>query len=151
MCVTVMLLFTVAHSKRSCDYSVIISTYKALILVELQTLNLTGSFDITKEKNHCPEKVQPEKVRCILRYIYRMTQIFNCLSDSRMQQRSDRMTEVVKQMQRLLTQDCLKPQKLGKKAACKPVKKRRGRQRQRRKQMRMIINSWQRLLSITAY
>lgn len=38
VCVTVMLLLAAAHSKRTCDYSAIISTYRALILVELQNL-----------------------------------------------------------------------------------------------------------------
>lgn len=38
VCVAVMLLLAVAHGKRACDYSVIISTYRAVTLVELQNL-----------------------------------------------------------------------------------------------------------------
>lgn len=38
VCVAVMLLLAVAHGKRACDYSEIISTYRAVILVELQNL-----------------------------------------------------------------------------------------------------------------
>lgn len=107
MCVTVMLLLTAAHSKRACDYTAIISTYRALILVELQSLNLTGALDISKEKDHCPS----EKVHRILRYIYSMTQIFSCLSE-RQRQHADHMTKVVGQMEQLITRNCRKPERL---------------------------------------
>ncbi|KAL1249677.1 hypothetical protein QQF64_020682 [Cirrhinus molitorella] len=150
VCVTVMLLLAVAHSKRACDYSAIISTYRALILVELQNLNLTGTFDISKEKDHCPS----EKVHRILRYIYNMTQIFSCLSESQRHQHADRMTKVVGQMEQLITRNCRKPERMAnrrRKASCKPGKKRKGRQRRRMKMMGMLTNCWQRLLSVTAY
>ncbi|KAF4096938.1 uncharacterized protein C20orf204-like [Onychostoma macrolepis] len=150
VCVTVMLLLAAAHSKRACDYSAIISTYRALILVELQNLNLTGSFDLSKEKDHCPS----EKVHRILRYIYNMTHIFSCLSERQRLPHADRMTKVVEQMELLIMRNCRKPERLAsrrKKASCKPGKKRKGRQQRRMKMMGMLINCWQRLLSVTAY
>lgn len=143
VCVTVMLLLAVAHSKRACDYSMIISTYRALILVELQNLNLTGPFDISKETDHCPS----EKVHRILRYIYGMTQIFSCLNEGR----ADSMTKVVCQMAELIRQNCRKPKSLGKGyKKSKSVKRRKGRQRRKRKMMGMLINCWQKLLSVSA-
>ncbi|ROL48509.1 hypothetical protein DPX16_12125 [Anabarilius grahami] len=92
--VAVMLLLAVAHGKRACDYSEIISTYRAVILVELQNL-----------------------VHRILRDIYNMTQIFRCLSESKRHQR-DRadgggdMTKVVGQMAQLIQKNCCKPESL---------------------------------------
>ncbi|KAI7794686.1 hypothetical protein IRJ41_021654, partial [Triplophysa rosa] len=146
VCVTVMLLLAVADSKRACDYSMIISTYRALILVELQKLNLTGPFDISKETDHCPS----EKVHRILRYIYGMTQIFSCLNEGH----ADSMTKVVCQMAELIRQNCRKPESLGKghkKTSSKPVNRRKGRQRRKMKMMGMLINCWQKLLSVSAY
>ncbi|KAG1927876.1 hypothetical protein F2P79_023937 [Pimephales promelas] len=155
VCVAVMLLLALAHGKRACDYSVIISTYRAVILVELQNLNLTGSFDISKEKDHCSSV----KVHRILRDIYNMTQIFRCLSESKRQQRDrgDRggdMAKVVGQMAQLIRKNCCRPQSSAnrcKKASCEPGKKRKGKQQWRMKMMGRLINCWQRLLSVAAY
>lgn len=148
VCVTVMLLLAVAHSRRACDYSMIISTYRALILVELQNLNLTGPFDISEERDHCPS----EKVHRILQNIYGMTQIFSCLNEGH--RHADSMTKVVHQMAQLIRQNCHKPQSLGKrhkKTACKPVKRRKARQRRKMKMMGMLINCWQKLQSVSAH
>ncbi|TRY60885.1 hypothetical protein DNTS_035151 [Danionella cerebrum] len=149
VCVTVMLLLAVTQSKRVCDYSVIINTYRALIFVELQNMNLTApSLDLSKEKDHCPS----EKVQRLLRYIYNMTQVFSCMSEGRQELKADGMSAVVRQMQSLISQECIKSQRWARKVSCKTIQKRRGRQERRRlKLMLMIRNCWQRLLSVTSF
>jgi len=51
--VAVMLLLALAHGKRACDYSVIISTYRAVILVELQNLVSVMSDNQNPCQTHC--------------------------------------------------------------------------------------------------
>ncbi|KAJ8370585.1 hypothetical protein SKAU_G00106130 [Synaphobranchus kaupii] len=59
LCVfVVVFLVSITSSRRKCNYSEILSSYKELIFMELLNLNLTGP-SLSKQKDRCPSgKVQ---------------------------------------------------------------------------------------------
>ncbi|KAG9269291.1 hypothetical protein AMEX_G16306 [Astyanax mexicanus] len=142
----VMLLLGVVYARRRCDYSIILSSYRLLIFPELQSLNLTGPFGMSKENNGCASN----KVTHILRSIYRMTEQFVCLTDGL---QGNEMTAVVSKMAQLIQLYCRKKSTENGRSVkpCKPVrrkKKAKKQMEQGRKMIQRLINCWQKLQSV---
>lgn len=138
---TMFLLLAICCGKRSCNYTEIQDTYRDIILVELQRLNLTGSFNISKEKDHCPSG----KAHHTLRSIYSMTQKFRCHRGGKLERD---LGKPVESMEQLLTYNC--SQNLVKKHQVCPART-RGKKRRRLKLINIIkalINCWQKFQSI---
>ncbi|KAG7258987.1 hypothetical protein CRUP_035028, partial [Coryphaenoides rupestris] len=77
--VSMVLLLTVylccgGKSRSRCNYREIAGSYRDIILVEIQRLNLTSSLNTSEEKHHCPSG----RVHHILRSIYTLTRQFRC-------------------------------------------------------------------------
>ncbi|AWP09798.1 Hypothetical protein SMAX5B_014486 [Scophthalmus maximus] len=141
--VLVVLLLTNTCGKRRCNFKEILDSYRVVILVELQNLNLTGSFNTYKDKDPCP----PGKARRILVSIYGMTQQIRCQRGGRLQ---FDLEKPVESMEQLIIHKC-SPDYLGKRNSCSAVKKIRGKKRKRNRVIKVIktlITCWQKLQSI---
>ncbi|KAG5281713.1 hypothetical protein AALO_G00047970 [Alosa alosa] len=154
--VVVTLLCAVAYSKRRFDYANILSTYRNLIVPELQQLNLTGASFASEGKDCCPS----EKVHRIFRSICGMTKQY--LNNTGQQGEIGR---VVQKMEFLITERCkkvgmvkqrtatCKDAKLQKlKEKCLKRKKRRRdhcRREEKMKLVQMLVFCWQKLQSAT--
>ncbi|KAI1892762.1 hypothetical protein AGOR_G00136870 [Albula goreensis] len=89
----------ITYGRRTCNYAEILSSYKELIFIELQNLNLTGPYSLSKEINRCPSG----KVQHILRSIYGMTELFKCQGKGRWFREIGRPVE---RMGQLIRQNC---------------------------------------------
>lgn len=129
--------------KRGCNYKEILGSYREVVFVELQNLNLTGSFNTSKERDPCPSG----KARRILGSIYGMTQKMRCQRGGKQQPELDKPLE---SMEQLIIHNC-KPDYLGKKATCSSVQKIRGKKRKRIRFIKVIkalVTCWQKLQSV---
>ncbi|XP_078144550.1 uncharacterized protein LOC144542327 [Centroberyx gerrardi] len=143
--VLVVLLLAFSCGKRGCNYKEILGSYREIILVELQNLNLTGSLNTSKERDHCPSG----KAHHILRSIYVLTQQFRC---QRAGNRQRDLEKPVESMDQLISHNCSHDY-LGKRASCQASQKTRGKKRRRIKLIKVIrslITCWQKLQSIYA-
>ncbi|KAK5863711.1 hypothetical protein PBY51_000721 [Eleginops maclovinus] len=139
--VLVLLFLVDACGKRRCNYREILVSYREFIFVELQNLNLTGSFDTSKGKDPCP----PGKAHRILVSIYGMAHQMRCQRSSKSTSDLERPLE---SMEQLISQNC-SPDNLGKKVSCSAVKKIRGKKRKRIRFIKVIkalITCWQKLI-----
>ncbi|KAK2897530.1 hypothetical protein Q8A73_013910 [Channa argus] len=141
--VLVVLFVAISCGKRRCNYREILGSYREVIFVELQNLNLTGSFDTSKDRDPCPSV----KAHRILSSIYSMTQQMRC-------QRSGKqlayLEKPLESMEQLIIHNC-KPNYLGKKASCSALQKVRGKKRKRTRLIKVIkalITCWQKLQSV---
>ncbi|KAF7662820.1 hypothetical protein LDENG_00225690 [Lucifuga dentata] len=141
--VLVVLLLAYSCGKRRCNYKEILDSYRDVIFVELQNLNLTDSLNTTKERDHCPAG----KGRRILGSIYGMTQHLRCQMGG--QQQWD-LEKPVESMEHLIIRNC-NLEYLGKRASCSARQKTQGKKRRRIKVIRVIkaiTTCWQKLQSI---
>ncbi|GAA6229023.1 probable basic-leucine zipper transcription factor R isoform X2 [Lates japonicus] len=141
--VLVVLLLANTCGKRRCNYTEILGSYREVILVELQNLNLTGSFNAAKDRDPCP----PGKARRILVSIYGMTQQIRCQRNGKKQSDLERPVE---SMEQLIIHNC-SPDYLGKRTSCSAIKKIRGKKRKRIRLIKVIealITCWQKLQSV---
>lgn len=140
--VTVLLAYSCGKSR--CNYKEILGSYREVISVELQNLNLTVSANKFKERDPCPSG----KARRILVSIYGMTQQMRCQGSGKNQ--SD-LEKPVESMGQLIVQNC-RLQYLGNKTSCSAVQKIRGKKRKRMRLIRVIkalITCWQKLQSVS--
>ncbi|CAB1451954.1 unnamed protein product [Pleuronectes platessa] len=142
--VLALLLLANCHcGKRRCNYKEILDSYRVVIFVELQSLNLTGSTHTSRDRDPCPQA----KARRILVSIYGMTQQVRCHRSG--EQRSD-LEKPVESMEQLVVHNC-SPDYLGRRTSCSTVKKIRGKKRKRNKVIQVIkalITCWQKLQSV---
>lgn len=141
--VLVVLLLANSCGKRRCNYKEILGSYREVVFVELQNLNLTGSCNTSKERDPCPSG----KARRILVSIYGMTQQMRCQRSGT--QQSD-LVKPLESMEQLIIHNC-SPDYLGKKTSCSAVKKIRGKKRKRIRLIKVIkalITCWQKLQSV---
>lgn len=141
--VLVVLLLASCFCKRRCNYKEILGSYREVVFVELQNLNLTGSFNTSKERDPCPSG----KARRILVSIFGMTRQMRCQRSGK--QQSDLERPLVS-MEQLIIHNC-SPDYLGKKASCSAVRKIRGKKRRRIRLIKVIkalITCWQKLQSV---
>lgn len=142
----VVLLLAISCGKRTCDYKKILDSYRGIIVVDLQNLNLTGESTHHKEKDPCPS---PTAHR-ILVSIYRMAQQVRCQRGRK--QPSD-LEKPVERMEELISYNCNSDQ-MRKKVFCSTVRGKKKRTRKRRKRTRLIkaINAlivcWQKFQSV---
>ncbi|CAL8367882.1 unnamed protein product [Lota lota] len=107
-------------------------------------MNLTSSFNISKEKDHCPSG----KAHHILRSIHGMIQQFRC---HRGKKPETGIEKPVESMEQLLTYNC--SQNLVKQNKVCPVRRTKGKKRRRLMRLNIIkalINCWQRFQSIVS-
>ncbi|KAM9506705.1 uncharacterized protein ACWYII_048403 isoform 1-T1 [Salvelinus alpinus] len=149
--VVVFLLLGVSYSKRRCNYTDILSTYRELIFVELQYLNLTGTFDTPKERDHCPSG----KLQHVLRSIHGMTEQFLCQGWDQEHGRGSRqqrgMKKPVEMMAVLIRQNCRQTdlaRRQKRTAPCVTTQRTKGMNRKRMRLIRALINCWQKLQSL---
>lgn len=151
MCLTgtllrsVLVVFLLANTcaKRRCNYKEILGSYREVIFVELQNLNLTGSFNTAKDRDPCPQG----KARRILASIYGMTQQIRCKRSGK--QQSD-LEKPLESMEQLIIHNC-SPDYLGKRTSCSGIQKIRGKKRKRTRLIKVInalITCWQKLQSV---
>ncbi|CAL8325491.1 unnamed protein product [Merluccius merluccius] len=95
---TALLLAMCCGGKRMCNYREI-HVNRDIVLVQLQSLNLSGSFNVLDEKDHCPSG----KAHHVMRSIYGMTQQVRCHRDGKPVRDLDRP---VQSMVLLLTDNC---------------------------------------------
>ncbi|KAM8755470.1 uncharacterized protein AB9X84_011927 [Acanthopagrus schlegelii] len=141
--ILVVLLLASSCGKRRCNYKEILGSYREVIFVELQNLNLTGSVNTPKERDPC----HSGKARRILVSIYGMTQQMRCQRGGK--QQSD-LEKPLESMEQLIIHNC-SPDYLGRKASCSTVKKIRGKKRKRIRLIKVIkalITCWQKLQSV---
>ncbi|KAM7411740.1 hypothetical protein PAMA_021629 [Pampus argenteus] len=141
--VLVVLLLTNSCGKRRCNYKQILGSYREVIFVELQNLNLTRSFNTSKERDPCPSG----KAHRILGSIYSMTQQTRCQRNGK---RQPDLEKPLERMEQLIIHNC-SPDYLGKKATCSAVQKIRGARRKRNRLIKVIkalVTCWQKLQSI---
>ncbi|KAK6303827.1 hypothetical protein J4Q44_G00262810 [Coregonus suidteri] len=145
--VVVFLLLGVSYSKRRCNYTEILTSYRELIFVELQNLNLTGTFDTPKERDHCPSG----KVQHVLRSIHGMTEQFLCQGWDQDHGRGSRqqggMEKPVEMMVVLIRQNC-RHTDLVRRQKCVTSQRTKGKKRKRMRLIRALINCWQKLQSV---
>ncbi|XP_013990191.1 uncharacterized protein isoform X2 [Salmo salar] len=130
--VVVFLLLGVSYSKRRCNYTDILSTYRELIFVELQNL-----------------------LQHVLRSIHGMTEQFLCQGWDQGHGRGSRqqrgMKKPVEMMAVLIRQNCrhtdlVRRQK--RTAPCVTAQRTKGKNRTRMRLIRALINCWQKLQSL---
>lgn len=141
--VLVLLLLANSCGKRTCNYKEILGSYREVILVELQNLNLTATLNTSKERDACPSA----KARRILISIYGMTQQMRCQRNGKKQSNLERPLDM---METLIVHNC-SPEYLGKKTTCSPVQKTQGKKRKRMRLIKVIkalITCWQKLLNV---
>lgn len=142
--VLAVLLLANACGKRKCNYREILDSYREVIFVELQNLNLTGSINTSKVRDPCPSG----KAHRILVSIYGLTQQVRCQRGGN--QQSD-LEKPLESMERLIIHNC-SPDYLGKTASCSAAQKIRGKKRKRMRLIKVIkalINCWQKLQSVS--
>ncbi|KAM4736957.1 uncharacterized protein FYW61_004588 [Anableps anableps] len=140
--VLVVLILANCCGKRRCNYQEILDSYREVIFVELQNLNLTGSATAFKARDPCPSG----KERRILVSIYGMTQQILC---QRRGKQPD-LEKPVESMERLIIQNC-SPVYMAKKTSCSAVRKIQGKKRKRLRLIRVIkllITCWEKLQSV---
>ncbi|KAM9429134.1 uncharacterized protein ACWYII_019858 isoform 2-T2 [Salvelinus alpinus] len=145
--VVVFLLLGVSYTKRRCNYSEILGSYRELIFVELQNLNLTGNFDTSKERDRCPSG----KVQHVLRSIHGMTQQFLCQGRRQGIRQQGGMEKPVEMMEQVIRQNCRHTDLVrGEKRAapCVTSQRTKGKKKKRIKLVRTLINCWQKLQSV---
>ncbi|KAM9344158.1 uncharacterized protein KZ484_016525 isoform 1-T1 [Pholidichthys leucotaenia] len=141
--VLVVVLLANSYGKRRCNYKEILGSYREVIFVELQNLNLTGSLSNFKERDPCPSA----KAHRILMSIYNMAQQVQCQRDTKQQSVLERPVE---SMERLIVRNC-SPDYLGKKASCSAVAKIQGKKRKRMRLIKAInalVTCWQKLQTV---
>ncbi|XP_077938098.1 uncharacterized protein LOC144383646 [Gasterosteus aculeatus] len=141
--VLAVLLLADACAKRRCNYKEILGSYRQVIFVELQNLNLTGPFNASKVRDACPSG----KARRILVSIYGMTQQMKC---QRSGKKASALQKPLASMERLIVHNC-SPEYLGKKVSCSAVQKTQGKRRRRTRLIRVmeaLITCWQKLHSV---
>lgn len=144
--VLVVLLLGFSCGKRRCNYKEILESYREIILVELQNLNLSASSNTSKEKDPCP----PGKAHRILSSIYVMIQQFRCQSHG---QTYGDLEKPVESMEQLISHNCRDE---GKRVSCQASKKMRGKKRKRKRNklvkiIKALITCWEKLQSIYAF
>ncbi|KAJ8408110.1 hypothetical protein AAFF_G00263380 [Aldrovandia affinis] len=99
-CVFVVTVFfgSLTYGRRNCNYSEILSSYKELIFIELQNLNLTGPYS-SQGNGCCPSG----KVQRILWSIYGMTQLFKLQGKGKWHRD---VGQPVERMGRLIKENC---------------------------------------------
>uniref|UniRef100_A0A1A7WE15 Uncharacterized protein n=1 Tax=Iconisemion striatum TaxID=60296 RepID=A0A1A7WE15_9TELE len=97
--VLVLLLLASCCGKQRCNYNEILGSYREIIFVELQNLNLTVSDNSMKGRDPCPSR----KVGHILVSIYGLTQQIRCQRSGK--QTSD-LEKPVESMEQLILQNC---------------------------------------------
>ncbi|KAF1390375.1 hypothetical protein PFLUV_G00057390 [Perca fluviatilis] len=140
--ILLVLLLADACGKRRCNYREILGSYREVIFVELQNLNLTGSFNTSKVRDPCPSG----KTRRILVSIYGMTQQMRCQMGAK---QTSNLEKPLVSMEQLIVHNC-SPDYLGKKVSCSAVQKIRGKKRKRIRLIKVIkalITCWQKLQS----
>ncbi|CAG6021558.1 unnamed protein product [Menidia menidia] len=140
--VLVLLLLANTCGKRRCNYKEILGSYREVIFVELQNLNLTLSQNTFKERDPCPSG----KARQILISIYGMTQKIHCRSGKHLSE----MEKPIESMELLIIQNC-SPDYMAKKDLCSAVRKIKGKKRKRIMLIRVIkqlIICWEKLQSV---
>ncbi|KAK6307673.1 hypothetical protein J4Q44_G00209440 [Coregonus suidteri] len=145
--VVVFLLLGVSYSKRRCNYSEILDSYRELIFVELQNLNLTGNFDTSKERDCCPSG----KVQHVLRSIHGMTQQFLCQGRGQGIRQQGGMEKPVEMMEQLIRQNCRHTDLVRRQKRAAPCVTSQRTKRKKKKRMRLIralIHCWQKLQSV---
>lgn len=141
--VLVVLLLADTSGKRRCNYKEILGSYREIIFVELQNLNLTGPFNTSKVRDPC----HSGKAHRILVSIYGMTQQMRCHRSGK--QTSD-LEKPLESMEQLIVHNC-SPHYLGKKVSCSAVQKIRGKKRKRNRLIiviKALITCWQKLQSV---
>lgn len=141
--VLVVLLLASSCGKRRCNYKEILGSYREVIFVELQNLNLTGPFNTPKERDSCPSG----KARRILISIYGMTHQVRCQRSGK--QQSD-LEKPLESMEQLIVHNC-SPDYLGRKTSCSAVQKVRGKKRKRirlSKVIKALVTCWQKLQNV---
>lgn len=140
----VVLLFATSCGKRTCDYKEILDSYRELIRVELQNLNLTGASTHHKERDICPSR----KAFRILVSIYGAAQQVRC---QRGRKKPSDLEKPVEKMEQLIIYNC-NSDHLRKKVVCSATaQKIRGKKRKRSRLIKTInalIVCWQKLLSV---
>ncbi|KAM9506706.1 uncharacterized protein ACWYII_048403 isoform 2-T2 [Salvelinus alpinus] len=130
--VVVFLLLGVSYSKRRCNYTDILSTYRELIFVELQYL-----------------------LQHVLRSIHGMTEQFLCQGWDQEHGRGSRqqrgMKKPVEMMAVLIRQNCRQTdlaRRQKRTAPCVTTQRTKGMNRKRMRLIRALINCWQKLQSL---
>ncbi|CAB1336083.1 unnamed protein product [Coregonus sp. 'balchen'] len=126
--VVVFLLLGVSYSKRRCNYTEILTSYRELIFVELQNL-----------------------VQHVLRSIHGMTEQFLCQGWDQDHGRGSRqqggMEKPVEMMVVLIRQNC-RHTDLVRRQKCVTSQRTKGKKRKRMRLIRALINCWQKLQSV---
>ncbi|CAL8276724.1 unnamed protein product [Boreogadus saida] len=138
---TMVILLVVCCGERKCNYKEIHDSYRNIILVELQSLNLTSKLNISKERDHCPSA----KAHHILRSIHGMIQQFRC---HRGKKPATALEKPVDSMEQLLTYNCR--QNMVKQNKVCPARKTKGKRRRLKRIIiiKALINCWQKFQSI---
>lgn len=141
--VLVVLLVPKTYGKHKCNYKEILASYTGVIFVELQNLNLTDSYNTSKERDLCPSK----KVHQILLSIYEMAHKTRCQTTSKQQQD---LAKPLRSMEHLIIQNCNR-KSLRTKAPCSSIKKIQGKNRKKMRLIRVtkaLIICWQKLQTV---
>lgn len=150
MCVTrallrsfvLLILLVNSGGKRRCNYTEILATYRELVFVHLQNLNLTAPFNNSKDKSICPSV----KAHHILNSIYDTTQWMRCQIGGKP---SD-LNKTVESMEQIIIVNC-SPDYLGETLSCATVKKIKGKKKKRMrliKKIKALTICWQKLQSV---
>ncbi|KAL1021588.1 hypothetical protein UPYG_G00015240 [Umbra pygmaea] len=151
--VVVFLLLGVSCScnycRRRCNYNEILESYRELIFVELQNLNLTGTFDTSKERDCCPSGKAPD----ILRSIHGLAHQFLCQRHGTGRKQLEGMEKPVVMMQDLISENCNSTVQVRrqKTAASCATSQRCKKKRKKMRLIRALINCWQKLQSICSF
>lgn len=140
--VVVLVLLVNSGGKRRCNYDEILGTYRKLVFVELQSLNITGIINSSKEKSLCPSV----KAHHILNSIFDATRRMRCQLGGK---QSD-LNKPLESMEQVIIHNC-GPDYLGETLSCATVKKMKGKKKKRMRLIRMIkalIICWQKLQSV---
>lgn len=140
--VVVLLLLANSSGKRRCNYKEILGSYREVIFVELQNLNLTDYSNSSKERSHCPSV----KAHHILSSIYGMTQRMRCQIGAK----QSAFNKPLESMEQVIIHNC-RPDHLGERVSCSAVKKIQGKKKKRISFIRMIktlIICWQKLQTV---
>lgn len=137
--VVVVLLLGVSYSKRRCNYMEILSSYREIISVEIQNLNMTGLFETSGERTRCSSG----KMQHVLRSIYGITQQFLC--QGRPGRLQGDMEKPVEKMEKLIRQNCQDTDWIVRQrsVSCSTEEGTKRNKRRRAKFMRALINCWQ--------
>ncbi|CAL1605684.1 unnamed protein product [Knipowitschia caucasica] len=141
--ILVLLVFVVnSMGKRRCNYAEILGTYRGLIYVELQSLNVTSSDNTYKVRRLCPSV----KAHHILGSIYDTTQWMRCQIGGK----PSALSHVLESMEQVIIHNC-SPDQWGGRLSCASVKKIKGMERKRIqliKIMKALTICWQKLHSV---